>query len=117
MQIYKEVQEGGTLSHILIIETLSISSQMQQLFYENYEQNKKGYIRDLHNSKIHRHHSAPNKTRPYQYRATATCSAAKSLELRHRTIQLHHEIVLMSKYSNNVRSIKKTSSWESLLPS
>ncbi|ELK24185.1 Chondroitin sulfate synthase 1 [Myotis davidii] len=45
------------------------SYEMQQLFYENYEQNKKGYIRDLHNSKIHRAITLhPNKSPPYQYR-------------------------------------------------
>ncbi|KAB0351539.1 hypothetical protein FD754_016396 [Muntiacus muntjak] len=86
MQIYKDVQEGGG---------------MQQLFYENYEQNKKGYIRDLHNSKIHRAITLhPNKNPPYQYRLHSYMLSRKIAELRHRTIQLHREIVLMSKYSN-----------------
>lgn len=74
---------------------------MQQLFYENYEQNKKGYIRDLHNSKIHRAITLhPNKNPPYQYRLHSYMLSRKIAELRYRTIQLHREIVLMSKYSN-----------------
>ncbi|XP_016055846.1 PREDICTED: chondroitin sulfate synthase 1 isoform X2 [Miniopterus natalensis] len=77
------------------------SYEMQQLFYENYEQNKKGYIRDLHNSKIHRAITLhPNKNPPYQYRLHSYVLSRKIAELRHRTIQLHREIVLMSKYSN-----------------
>ncbi|KAM9711236.1 chondroitin sulfate synthase 1 isoform 1-T1 [Dama dama] len=77
------------------------SYEMQQLFYENYEQNKKGYIRDLHNSKIHRAITLhPNKNPPYQYRLHSYMLSRKIAELRHRTIQLHREIVLMSKYSN-----------------
>ncbi|XP_043934620.1 chondroitin sulfate synthase 1 [Protopterus annectens] len=77
------------------------SYEMQQLFYENYEQNKKGYIRDLHNSKIHRAITLhPNKSPPYQYRLHSYILSRKIAELRHRTIQLHREIVLMSKYSS-----------------
>ncbi len=74
---------------------------MQQLFYENYEPNKKGYIRDLHNSKIHRAITLhPNKNPPYQYRLHSYMLSRKIAELRHRTIQLHREIVQMSRYSN-----------------
>lgn len=70
-------------------------------FYENYEQNKKGYIRDLHSSKIHRAITLhPNKNPPYQYRLHSYMLSRKIAELRHRTIQLHREIVLMSKYSS-----------------
>ncbi|XP_072201509.1 chondroitin sulfate synthase 1 [Excalfactoria chinensis] len=77
------------------------SYEMQQLFYENYEQNKKGYIRDLRNSKIHRAITLhPNKNPPYQYRLHSYMLSRKIAELRHRTVQLHREIVLMSKYSN-----------------
>ncbi|XP_068131189.1 chondroitin sulfate synthase 1 [Hyperolius riggenbachi] len=77
------------------------SYEMQQLFYENYEQNKKGYIRDLHNSKIHRAITLhPNKNPPYQYRLHSYMLSRKIAELRYRTIQLHREIVLMSKYGN-----------------
>ncbi|XP_006182727.3 chondroitin sulfate synthase 1 [Camelus dromedarius] len=78
------------------------SYEMQQLFYENYEQNKKGYIRDLHNSKIHRAITLhPNKSPPYQYRLHSYVLSRRVAELRHRTIQLHREVVLMSKYSSS----------------
>ncbi|XP_053369750.1 chondroitin sulfate synthase 1 [Clarias gariepinus] len=77
------------------------SYEMQQLFYENYEPNKKGYIRDLHNSKIHKAITLhPNKNPPYQYRLHSYILSRKIAELRHRTIQLHREIVQMSRYSN-----------------
>lgn len=72
---------------------------MQQLFYENYEPNKKGYIRDLHNSKIHRAITLhPNKNPPYQYRLHSYMLSRKIAQLRHRTIQLHREIVQMGRY-------------------
>uniref|UniRef100_H3AAH1 Hexosyltransferase n=1 Tax=Latimeria chalumnae TaxID=7897 RepID=H3AAH1_LATCH len=75
--------------------------QMQQLFYENYEQNKKGYIQDLHNSKIHNAITLhPNKKPAYQYRLHNYMLSRKISELRHRTIELHRESVLMSKLSN-----------------
>ncbi|XP_007905570.1 chondroitin sulfate synthase 1 [Callorhinchus milii] len=78
------------------------SYEMQQLFYENYEQNKKGYIKDLHNSKIHRAITLhPNKNPAYQYRLHSYMLSRKIAELRHRTVQLHREIVLMSRYSNS----------------
>ncbi|XP_018618775.2 chondroitin sulfate synthase 1 [Scleropages formosus] len=77
------------------------SYEMQQLFYENYEPNKKGYIRDLHNGKIHRAITLhPNKNPPYQYRLHSYLLSRKIAELRHRTIQLHREIVQMSRYSS-----------------
>ncbi|XP_005871167.1 PREDICTED: chondroitin sulfate synthase 1, partial [Myotis brandtii] len=76
------------------------SYEMQQLFYENYEQNKKGYIRDLHNSKIHRAITLhPNKSPPYQYRLHSYVLSGQIAALRHRTLQLHREIVLMGRYS------------------
>ncbi|CAL8246578.1 unnamed protein product [Lota lota] len=75
------------------------SYEMQQLFYENYEPNKKGYIRDLHNSKIHRAITLhPNKNPPYQYRLHSYMLSRKIADLRHRTIQLHREIVQMARY-------------------
>ncbi|XP_055980330.1 chondroitin sulfate synthase 1 [Sorex fumeus] len=75
------------------------SYEMQQLFYENYEQNKRGYIRDLHNSKIHRAITLhPNKNPPYQYRLHSYLLSRRIAELRHRTLQLHREIVLMGRY-------------------
>ncbi|XP_072889074.1 chondroitin sulfate synthase 1 [Hemitrygon akajei] len=77
------------------------SYEMQQLFYENYEQNKKGYIQNLHNSKIQRAITLhPNKSPEYQYRLHSYMLSRRISELRHRTIQLHREIVLMGKYSN-----------------
>uniref|UniRef100_A0A8C1W7T5 Hexosyltransferase n=1 Tax=Cyprinus carpio TaxID=7962 RepID=A0A8C1W7T5_CYPCA len=67
----------------------------------SYEPNKKGYIRDLHNSKIHRAITLhPNKNPPYQYRLHSYMLSRKIAELRHRTVQLHREIVQMSRYSN-----------------
>ncbi|XP_069767552.1 chondroitin sulfate synthase 1 [Narcine bancroftii] len=78
------------------------SYEMQQLFYENYEQNKKGYIQDLHNSKIQRAITLhPNKSPEYQYRLHSYMLSHQISELRYRTIQLHREIALMSKYSNS----------------
>lgn len=75
------------------------SYEMQQLFYENYEQNKKGYIRDLHNSKVHRAITLhPNKSPPYQYRLHSYVLSGRIAALRHRTLQLHREIVLMGRY-------------------
>ncbi|XP_051896267.1 chondroitin sulfate synthase 1 [Pristis pectinata] len=77
------------------------SYEMQQLFYENYEQNKKGYIQDLHNSKIQRAITLhPNKSPEYQYRLHSYMMSRRISELRHRTIQLHREIALMGKYCN-----------------
>ncbi|KAL1770989.1 chondroitin sulfate synthase 1 [Sigmodon hispidus] len=61
------------------------SYEMQQLFYENYEQNKKEYIRDLHSSKIHRAITLhPNKNPPYQYRLHTYILSRKIAELHHR---------------------------------
>uniref|UniRef100_UPI00398ED598 chondroitin sulfate synthase 1 n=1 Tax=Pristiophorus japonicus TaxID=55135 RepID=UPI00398ED598 len=78
------------------------SYEMQQLFYENYEPNKKGYIQDLHNSKIQRAITLhPNKSPEYQYRLHSYILNRRIAELRHRTIQLHREIVLMGRYSNS----------------
>lgn len=72
---------------------------MQQLFYENYEQNKKGYIRDLHSSKIHGAITLhPNKSPPHQYRLHSYLLSRRIAELRHRTLQLHRELVLMGRY-------------------
>lgn len=52
MQECKNTQtQRGTRSRSTKTAISFLSRQMQQLFYENYEQNKKGYIRDLHNSK------------------------------------------------------------------
>ncbi|XP_067827755.1 LOW QUALITY PROTEIN: chondroitin sulfate synthase 1 [Heptranchias perlo] len=78
------------------------SYEMQQLFYENYEPNKKGYIQDLHNSKIQRAITLhPNKSPAYQYRLHCYMLSRRIAELRHRSIQLHREMVLMGRYSNS----------------
>lgn len=74
---------------------------MQQLFYENYELNKKGYISELHSSKIHGAITLhPNKNPPYQYRLHSYMLSRQIAELRHRTIRLHREVVQMSRYAN-----------------
>ncbi|XP_039193337.1 chondroitin sulfate synthase 3 [Crotalus tigris] len=78
------------------------SYEMQQLFHENYERNRKGYIQDLHNSKIHTAITLhPNKRPAYQYRLHNYILTRKISELRYRTIQLHRESALMSKLSND----------------
>ncbi|KAM5300007.1 chondroitin sulfate synthase 3 [Ctenodactylus gundi] len=78
------------------------SYEMQQLFHENYEHNRKGYIQDLHNSKIHAAITLhPNKRPAYQYRLHNYMLSRKISELRYRTIQLHRESALMSKLSNS----------------
>uniref|UniRef100_A0A8D0E1B2 Hexosyltransferase n=1 Tax=Salvator merianae TaxID=96440 RepID=A0A8D0E1B2_SALMN len=78
------------------------SYEMQQLFHENYEHNRKGYIQDLHNSKIHTAITLhPNKRPAYQYRLHNYILTRKISELRYRTIQLHRESALMSKLSND----------------
>ncbi|MBN3310733.1 chondroitin sulfate synthase 3 [Amia ocellicauda] len=77
------------------------SYEMQQLFYENYEHNKKGYIQELHSSKIHNAITLhPNKRPAYQYRLHNYMLSRKISELRYRTIELHREGVTMSKLSN-----------------
>ncbi|XP_039615416.1 chondroitin sulfate synthase 3-like [Polypterus senegalus] len=77
------------------------SYEMQQLFYENYEQNKKGYIQELHSSKIHNAITLhPNKRPDYQYRLHIYMLSRKISELRYRTIELHRESAAMSKLSN-----------------
>ncbi|KAJ8392729.1 hypothetical protein AAFF_G00072130 [Aldrovandia affinis] len=75
--------------------------QMQQLFYENYEHNKKGFIQELHSSKIHNAITLhPNKRPAYQYRLHSYMLSRKISELRYRTIRLHREGVAMSQLSN-----------------
>ncbi|KAA0703599.1 Chondroitin sulfate synthase 3 [Triplophysa tibetana] len=77
------------------------SYEMQQLFYENYEHNKKGFIQELHSSKIHKAITLhPNKRPAYQYRLHSYLLSRKISELRHRTIQLHRESVTMSRLAN-----------------
>ncbi|XP_077418892.1 chondroitin sulfate synthase 1 [Vanacampus margaritifer] len=74
------------------------SYEMQQLFYENYEPNKKGFIRELRSSKIHRAITLhPNKNPPYQYRLHAYLLSRRAAALRHRTVCLHRELVHMAR--------------------
>ncbi|XP_060617994.2 chondroitin sulfate synthase 3 [Anolis sagrei] len=81
------------------------SYEMQQLFHENYEHNRKGYIQDLHNSKIHNAITLhPNKRPAYQYRLHNYILTRKISELRYRSIQLHRESALMSKLSSDEMS-------------
>ncbi|NXU58018.1 CHSS3 synthase, partial [Turnix velox] len=78
------------------------SYEMQQLFHENYEPNRRGYIQDLHSSKIHTAITLhPNKRPAYQYRLHNYILSQKISDLRHRTLQLHRESALMSKLSNS----------------
>ncbi|XP_018119598.1 chondroitin sulfate synthase 3 [Xenopus laevis] len=92
------------------------SYEMQQLFHENYEHNRKGYIQDLHNSKIHAAITLhPNKRPAYQYRLHNYILSRKISELRFHTIQLHRESVLMSKLSNS--EISKEDQQLGMMPS
>ncbi|KAM9329808.1 chondroitin sulfate synthase 3 [Gastrophryne carolinensis] len=92
------------------------SYEMQQLFHENYEHNRKGYIQDLHNSKIHTAITLhPNKRPAYQYRLHNYILSRKISKLRYRTIQLHRESVVMSKLSNT--EINKLDQQLGMMPS
>ncbi|XP_040914093.1 chondroitin sulfate synthase 3 [Toxotes jaculatrix] len=73
------------------------SYEMQQLFYENYEHNKKGFIEELHNSKIHNAITLhPNKKPAYQYRLHSFMLSREISRLCYRTIQLQHDGLMMS---------------------
>ncbi|XP_061669403.1 chondroitin sulfate synthase 1 isoform X1 [Syngnathoides biaculeatus] len=73
------------------------SYEMQQLFYENYEPDKKGFIRELRNSKIHRAITLhPNKNPAYQYRLHGYLLSRRMAALRHRTVRLHRETLQMA---------------------
>lgn len=74
---------------------------MQQLFYENYEPNKKGFIENLHSSKIHNAITLhPNKNPAYQYRLHNFMLSREISRLRYRTILLHREGLVMSHLSD-----------------
>ncbi|XP_076020471.1 chondroitin sulfate synthase 3 [Genypterus blacodes] len=76
------------------------SYEMQQLFYENYEHNKKGFIEELHSSKIHNAITLhPNKKPAYQYRLHSFMLTREISRLRYRTILLHREGLIMSRFS------------------
>lgn len=73
---------------------------MQELFYENYE-HKKGFIEELHSSKIHNAITLhPNKRPAYQYRLHNYMLSRQISQLRYHTIQLHRESMSMSHLSN-----------------
>lgn len=74
---------------------------MQQLFYENYEHNKKGFIEELHSSKIHNAVTLhPNKRPGYQYRLHSYLLTRRMNRLRHRTLRLHRDSLAMSRLSD-----------------
>lgn len=80
---------------------LLLFSQMQQLFYENYEHNKKGFIEELHSSKIHYAITLhPNKNPAYQYRLHSFTLSREISTLCYHTILLHHECLIMSYLSD-----------------
>ncbi|XP_074474227.1 chondroitin sulfate synthase 3 [Sebastes fasciatus] len=77
------------------------SYEMQQLFYENYEHNKKGFIEELHSSKIHNAITLhPNKKPAYQYRLHSFMLSREISRLCYRTILLHREGLVMSYLSD-----------------
>lgn len=78
------------------------SYEMQQLFYENYQENQRGFIEELHSQKIlgaitlH-----PNKNPAYQYRLHSFLLGHEISRLRHRTLTLHREGLTMSSLSDS----------------
>ncbi|XP_071369106.1 chondroitin sulfate synthase 3-like [Centroberyx affinis] len=83
------------------IRPLQRIQNMQQLFYENYEHNKKGFIEELHSSKIHNTITLhPNKKPAYQYRLHSYMLSREISRLRYRTILLHREGLTMSRLSD-----------------
>lgn len=73
------------------------SYEMQQLFYENYEHNKKGFIEKLHSSKIHNAITLhPNKKPAYQYRLHSFLLSREISRLCYRSILLHRQGLSMS---------------------
>lgn len=77
------------------------SYEMQQLFYENYEHNKKGFIEELRSPKIHNAITLhPNKKPAYQYRLHSFMLSREISRLRYRSILLHREGLIMSQLSD-----------------
>ncbi|KAM6901197.1 chondroitin sulfate synthase 3-like [Lycodopsis pacificus] len=77
------------------------SYEMQQLFYENYQHNKKGFIEELHSSKIHNAITLhPNKKPTYQYRLHNFLLSREISRLCYRTILLHRQGLVMSYLSD-----------------
>lgn len=78
------------------------SYEMQQLFYENYQQNQRGFIEELHSQKIFSAITLhPNKNPAYQYRLHAFLLGREITRLRHRTLALHREGLAMSYLSDS----------------
>ncbi|XP_033952517.1 chondroitin sulfate synthase 3 [Pseudochaenichthys georgianus] len=78
------------------------SYEMQQLFYENYEHNKRGFIEELHSSKIHNAITLhPNKKPAYQYRLHSFMMSREISRLCYQSILLHREGLLMSHLSDS----------------
>ncbi|XP_070780873.1 chondroitin sulfate synthase 3 isoform X2 [Enoplosus armatus] len=77
------------------------SYEMQQLFYENYEHKLQGFIEELRSSKIHNAITLhPNKQPAYQYRLHGFMLSREISRLRHRTVLLHREGLVMSHLSD-----------------
>ncbi|MFT7815754.1 chondroitin sulfate synthase 3 [Arapaima gigas] len=92
--------EERLASSVTLTNACALLLQMQQLFYENYEHNKKGFIQELHSSKIHNAITLhPNKQPAYQYRLHSYMLSRQMSELRHRTVRLHREGAAMSRLS------------------
>ncbi|XP_061655519.1 chondroitin sulfate synthase 3 isoform X1 [Phyllopteryx taeniolatus] len=80
------------------------SYEMQQLFYENYE-HKKGFIEELHSSKIHNAITLhPNKWPAYQHRLHNYMLTREISRLRYDTILLHREGLTMTHLSDTEMS-------------
>ncbi|XP_061555523.1 chondroitin sulfate synthase 3 [Phycodurus eques] len=80
------------------------SYEMQQLFYENYE-HKRGFIEELHSSKIHNAITLhPNKWPAYQYRLHNYMLTREISRLRYDTVLLHREGLTMTHLSDTEMS-------------
>ncbi|XP_061888039.1 chondroitin sulfate synthase 3-like [Entelurus aequoreus] len=74
--------------------------ETQQLFYENYE-HRKGFIEELHRSKIHNAITLHSNKRPdYLYRLHNYMLTREISRLRHSSILLHREGLTMTSLSD-----------------
>ncbi|CAN9504722.1 unnamed protein product [Ophioblennius macclurei] len=77
------------------------SYEIMQLFYENYEHHKKGFIEELHSRKIQNAITLhPNKKPAYQYRLHGFLLSTEISRLRYRTLSLHRDGLTMSYLSD-----------------
>ncbi|KAG9341313.1 hypothetical protein JZ751_019417 [Albula glossodonta] len=77
------------------------SYEMQKLFYQNYEPEKKGFIQDLRNKKLYSTITLhPNKSPRHQYRLHNHMLIQKITKLRSHTVQLHREMLQLSHLVN-----------------